>query len=291
MHRFLLHNEDIREAGDLCVSPGQVGLLNGWGVFSTIRVYDGVMFAWERHFARMQRDAKLMRVPFPEDEVWLEEWLSRLIEANHAREATLRVVVVRNRGGMWEGPAATREFDVIAFTADVANWGGGVKLGVVLNARYAANEFAGVKYLSWAQNLAWYERAHEQGFDEVILLNERGELSECTSANIFLAFGDEVRTPPLDSGCLPGVTRMLLVEEIQVPGVRMVEKTLFPADLEAADEVFISSSTRELLPVISVERFTIRGGERVKNQLQQAFCKYIADYVSRHKKTALNVTP
>ena len=178
MHRFLLHNDEIRDAGELCVSPGQVGLLNGWGVFSTIRVYDGVMFAWERHFARMQRDAKLMRVPFPAKAAWLEERLYRLIEANHAREATLRVVVVRNRGGMWEGPAVQRdgrEFDVIAFTADVADWGGGVKLGVVPNARYAANEFAGVKYLSWSQNLTWYERAHEQGLDEVLLLNEGGE--------------------------------------------------------------------------------------------------------------------
>lgn len=290
MHRFLLHNDEIRDAGELCVSPGQVGLLNGWGVFSTIRVYRGVMFAWERHSARMQRDAKLMRVPFPNDASWLEERLYRLIEANHAQEATLRVVVVRNHGGMWEGPAATRDFDVIAFTADVADWGGAVKLGVVPNARYAANEFAGVKYLSWAQNLTWYERAHEQGLDEVILLNERGELSECTSANIFLAFGEEVRTPPLDSGCLPGVTRMLLVEEIQVPGVRIIEKTLFPADLEGADEVFISSSTRELLPVISVDGYTIRRGERLKNLLQQAFSGYVTRYVSRHRKTALNVT-
>jgi branched-chain amino acid aminotransferase len=138
--------------------------------------------------------------------------------------------------------------------------------------------------------LTWYERAHEQGLDEVILLNERGELSECTSANIFLAFGEEVRTPPLDSGCLPGVTRMLLVEEIQVPGVRIIEKTLFPADLEGADEVFISSSTRELLPVISVDGYTIRRGERLKNLLQQAFSGYVTRYVSRHRKTALNVT-
>ena len=59
MHRFLLHNDDLRETGDAVLSPGQVGLMNGWGVFSTIRVQDGVMFAWERHWARMQRDAVL----------------------------------------------------------------------------------------------------------------------------------------------------------------------------------------------------------------------------------------
>ncbi|HLH38934.1 MAG TPA: aminotransferase class IV [Bryobacteraceae bacterium] len=291
MHRYLLHNDQVRDAGELFLSPGQVGLLNGWGVFSTIRVYDRVMFAWERHFARMRRDAALMRVPFPQDSAWLEERLYRLIDANKAFESTLRVAVVRNRGGMWEGPAVTRDFDLIAFTADVNNWGGGVKLGIVPNARYAANEFAGVKYLSWSPNLTWYERAHEQGLDEVILLNERGELSECTSANIFLAFGDEVRTPPLNSGCLPGVTRMLLLEEIHIDGARVVEKTLFPADLEQADEVFISSSTRELLPVLSVEGLKIRRGERVKNLLQAAFSDYIASYTAARKKTlTINVT-
>jgi len=289
MHRFLLHNSDIRDTGDLFLSPGQVGLLNGWGVFSTIRVYDGVLFAWERHWGRMQRDAALMRVPFPTDAAVLKARLHRLIEANSAENATLRVVVIRNRGGMWEGPAATRDFDVVAFTADVNEWSGEVKLGLVPNARFAANEFAGVKFLSWSQNLAWYERAHEQGLDEVILLNERGEVSECTSANIFLAFGDEVRTPPLSSGCLPGVTRMLLLEEILVPGVKVVEQTVFPADLEAADEVFISSSTRELLPVKSIEGRNIHKGQRVKNMLQHAFAEYIAKYVAaRRKKAAIS---
>src|SRR5579871_5759390 len=119
MHRYLLHNNDIRDASELCLSPGQVGVLNGWGVFSTIRVYEGVLFAWERHWARMQRDAALMRVPFPEEASWLEQRLHRLIEVNHAANATLRVVVIRNRGGMWEGPGVTSDFDVIAFTADV----------------------------------------------------------------------------------------------------------------------------------------------------------------------------
>src|ERR1043166_5825769 len=108
MHRFLLHNDEIRDAGDRIVSPGQVGLLNGWGVFSTVRTYDGVLFAWERHWARMQRDAERLRVPFPKDSQWLEERLHRLVEANHAWNATMRVVVIRNRGGMWEGPAAGR---------------------------------------------------------------------------------------------------------------------------------------------------------------------------------------
>ena len=283
MHRFLLHNDEIRDAKDLFLSPGQVGLLNGWGVFSTLSVCEGVLFAFERHWLRMQHDAGRMRVPFPADGGWLEERLYRLVEANRASNATLRVAVIRNRGGMWQGPAATREFDVVAFTADSNPWGSGVKLDLIANGRHAASEFAGTKYLSWAENLTRYERAHEQGFDEVVLLNERGEVCECTSASIFAAKGGRVWTPPLASGCLPGVTRALLLE-IPVPGVRVIEKTLFPRDLEAADEVFITSTTRQLLPVLSVTGLIIKQAATARNQLQQAFSTYIQEYVSVRRR-------
>jgi branched-chain amino acid aminotransferase len=274
MHRHLLHNDRIRDSGELIVSPGQVGLLNGWGVFSTIRVYDGVLFAWERHFARMQRDAARLRVPFPASSDELHQPLLRLIEANHAHNATLRVVVVRNQGGMWEGPAATRPFDVVAFTADVNQWGDSVRLGMVPHARHAANEFAGVKYLSWSENLTWNERAHQQGFDEVILLNERGEIAELTSANIFAVHGGRVSTPPLSSGCLPGITRATLLDIAKIE-----ERTLFPADLESADEVFISSTTRELMPVSAIEGLKIRSGRAVMDRLQAEFSRYVCAYL------------
>jgi len=281
MHRFLLHNDDLRDTGDPIVSPGQVGLMNGWGIFSTIRVREGVMFAWERHWARMHRDAARMRVPFPDDSKWLEERLYRLIEKNHAADSTLRVVIVRNRGGMWEGlSAAERAFDTIAFTAPLNDWGGAAKLGIAANARHAASEFAGTKYCSWSENLTRYERAHKEGFDEVVLLNERGEIAECTSANVFVASGDRVWTPPLSSGCLPGVTRGLLLEEINVPGISVSEKILFPGDLESADEVFITSTTRDLMPVAAVAGLRIGQGRRIRDRLQQEFSTYTAAYVA-----------
>ena len=298
MHRYLLHNDEIRDTGEQDLSAGQVGLLNGWGVFSTIRVYDGVMFAWERHWARMHTDAARMRVPFPPDREWLAQRLQRLMDANlpnanPAWNATLRVAVIRNRGGMFEGPGPMREFDVIAFTADVNRWGDTVKLGLVPNARYAASEFAGTKNLSWSENLTWYERAHDQGLDEVVLLNERGEVCECTSANLFAVYshaqGTQVWTPPLASGCLPGVTRALLLEEIRVPGLRIGEKTLLPPDLEEADEVFITSTTRELLPVVSVEGLRIRQDGQVRQQLQSAFTAYVGSYVATRKRAGIIV--
>ena len=150
MHRFLLHNDEIREAAETSLAAGQVGLLAGWGVFSTVRVYQGVMFAWERHWDRMKRDAALMRVPFPSDAQWLFDGLNGLIDANQAWNSTLRVVAIRNQGGLYTGPGLTRDFDVIAFTVDVVEWPAEVKLGLVPHGRHAASEFAGTKYTSWS---------------------------------------------------------------------------------------------------------------------------------------------
>jgi len=288
MHRYLLHNDNILDAHEKSLSAGQVGLLNGWGVFSTLRVADGVPFAFERHWERMQRDAAKVHVPFPADPADLRSRVLRLVEANSALNSTLRVMVVRNRGGLFEGPDIEREFDVLAFTKDLSPWGTSVRLDIKANARCAGNEFSGCKILSWCQNLTWYEEAHQRGFDEVVLLNERGEVSECTSANIFAATGGEVYTPPLDSGCLPGVTRELLLEVVRVAGIKVSEKVLRPTDLERADQVFITSTTRDLLPAVFIEGLNARRDLKpnqagsIVNALVKALEDYRQEYVRRN---------
>ena len=278
MHRFILHNDSIRDASEPCLTPGQVGLLAGWGVFSTIRVSRGVLFAFERHWARMQRDAANLRVPFPESREWMEERLLRLIRANAADDATLRVVVVRNKGGIWQGPV-DRTFDLIALTTGLTDWGDGVRLGLVPDARYGRGRFAGTKVTAWGFNLTWYEEAHDQNHDEVVLLDENGSVSECTSANLFAVFGNQVFTPPLTSGCLPGVTRELLLSEIRVAPFDVSERTLKPADLEAANEVFITSTTRDVLPVDSIEGLKLRRERTASSALCAALRRYIDAYV------------
>jgi branched-chain amino acid aminotransferase len=283
---LILHNEEIRDASDRVLSPGQVGLLSGWGVFSTIRVVHGVLFAFERHWSRMQKDAAALRVTMPPDGERVRRKLLELVEANGARDATLRVVVVRNTGGMWEGPDMSQACDVIALTSPTKEWGRGVRLCYTPHGRYAAGEFAGAKITSWAMNLTWLEKAHERGFDETVLLNERGEVAECTSANLFAAQGDRVWTPPLGSGCLPGVTRELLLHEIYVPGYRIEEKVLMPVDLQRADEVFITSTTRNLLPVVEIEGVAMGAARAAGMALSDAFAGFVDAYVARAKKAA-----
>jgi len=283
LHRFILHNDRIQEASAETLAAGQVGLLAGWGVFSTLRIAEGVPFAFERHWARIQRDAALFHVPLPAAPEAVRARLLELVEANHAYDSTLRLAIVRNGGGMWAGPSNGRASDLIALTADTKEWGTGVKLAVQPQARHAACEFAGTKILSWAMNLTWLENAQRRGFDEVILLNERGEVAECTSANIFMAHGGQVWTPPLNSGCLPGVTREVLLDEIRVPGIEIREKRLFAADLEAADEVFITSTTRDLLPAVEIEGRQVGRTRATETALAAAFQNRLRQYIADHK--------
>jgi branched-chain amino acid aminotransferase len=287
VHSFILYNDQIREAAGGLLSPGQIGLLSGWGVFSTIRVADGVLFAWERHWARMQHDARLLRVPFPTDSEAVRRSLLRLVEANHAQTGTLRIVVVRNRGGIWEGPGLDRDYDLIALTTKLKDWGEGTRLAVVPQARHSAQMFAGVKSLSWSMNLCWYEMAQSRGYDEALLLNEHGQVSECTSANIFAAVGERVYTPPLSSGCLPGVTRDVLLSGAHVPGIVVEEKELRLEDLEQADEVFITSTTRNLLSVVVIEGIQVRQRGDVRRRVSEAFSEYVKNYVQANRAGAL----
>lgn len=279
----MLHNGKVRPAAEAMLSPGQVGLLAGWGVFSTLRVQAGVLFEYERHWARMAYDAERMHVPMPGDSEQLRGWLMQLVAANEAWDSTLRVVVVRNGGGLWEGPAPSGQAcDVMALTAGLKPWGDGVSLMTQPHARHAACEFAGAKILSWAQNLTWVERAQQAGFDELALLNERGEVAECTSANVFVVNGGEVWTPPLASGCLPGVTRAVLLEAIEEPGVKIGERALRPEDLLAADEVFITSTTRDLLAVKRIDQHVLTARGDVRERLSRQFSAYRDAYVARY---------
>src|SRR5258708_20043212 len=100
MHRYILHNDEIHESSDKLLEAGQVGLLSGWGVFTTIKVIGGVLFAFERHWARMSRDAALMRVPLPADPARVENNLLRLVERNGADHPTMLLNVVRTPAGL-----------------------------------------------------------------------------------------------------------------------------------------------------------------------------------------------
>jgi branched-chain amino acid aminotransferase len=190
-----------------------------------------------------------------------------------------RVSFVKNHGGLWAEAGDCPETDLLIFTRQLVQWPAVQRLKLQHHALYSATRLAGAKMLSWVQNAGLLEKAHAEGFDDVLLLNENGQLAECTSANIFLVRENRVLTPPLTSGCLPGVTREVLREVVPQAGFELREQALTPDDLAPAAEAFISSTTREVAAVGSIEA---RWHFNAPGKLTVAIERCFKDYVRAH---------
>ncbi len=283
IHRFVSHNGRLLPVEQVRLSPGQAGLLSGWGLFTTMRVVEGIPFAFERHWQRLARDAQRTHCPFAFREETVRGQLDEVLRANQVREGCARIYVVYNQAGFWRSEEEFPLADLLLYSAGLPAYREPARLGLREHGRHAASPLAGVKTTAWLNNVWNLYEAQQAGYDEVVLLNERGEVAECTAANIFCARGGRVWTPPLASGCLEGVTRGVLLEIGAAAGVPVEERTLVPEDLYAADEVFLSSTNRNLLAVgeIAGRKITQAPGPIVA-KLEQVFSSYVRDYIHSH---------
>ncbi len=280
IHRFVFHNDRLAPVEEIRLSPGQAGLLNGWGLFTTLRVVEGTPFAFERHWKRLSRDAQITRCPLPFEADKVHDHLIDVLRANNVREGSARIYVIHNQAGFWRSDEEMPAADLLIYSADLPPVHQAVRLAIREHGRHAESPLAGVKVTSWLNNVWNLAEAQKAGWDEVILLNERGEISECTAANIFCVQEGRVLTPPLSSGCLEGVTRSLVLELGPSAGIEVEEQTLFPEDIYCSDEVFISSTNRNVIGVAEV------GGHAMKTPLgpitqriEDVFVAYVRDYV------------
>ncbi|MBZ5700011.1 MAG: aminotransferase class IV [Acidobacteriia bacterium] len=282
IHRQVFHNDRIVPIEQVRLSPGQAGLMSGWGLFTTLRIFQGEAFAYERHWRRLEKDAGRTRLPFPFDPAQVRRHLSELLSANQVMEGTARIYMIYNRVGFWQSDEPMPQVDLILCTAGLPAHPEPARLCIAEHGRHAASPLAGVKVTSWLNNVWHLTEAQKQGWSEVVLLNERGEVAECTSANIFSVKDGKITTPPLSSGCLEGVTRSVLLEIAPRSGMLMIEKTLMPEDLYAADEVFITSTNRSLLGVseIAGQKYVAAPGP-VAQKLERAFDATMREYVAQ----------
>ena len=280
IHGFVFHNDRLLPVAEVRLSPGQAGLLNGWGLFTTVRIYEGIPFAFERHWKRLQRDAERTHCPFPFQESVVRGQLGEVLRANHVREGAARVYIIYNQVGFWRSDEDFPRVDLLVCSADLPSYREPARLGLREHGRNAASPLAGVKVTSWLDNVWNYYEAQQAGFDEVVLLNERGEVAECTAANIFCVKDGRVATPPVAAGCLQGITRSVLLEIGAGVGAPVEERTLRPEDLYAADEVFISSTNRSMLGVSEVNGHAIAAAPGVVTlKLEKAFGEYVRQYL------------
>lgn len=236
------------EAG---VSPFDHGLLVGDGVFETLRVYDGVPFAWTRHHQRLVRSAGGLGLTAPGSQE-LRAAVDDVLAANGVTEGRVRLTIT---GG--PSPLGSERGDgpptVIVMSAPATPWPATVDVVIVPWRRNERGAVAGLKTTSYAENVRAlaYARARDAG--EAIFLNTRGEVCEATGSNVFVTRDGVVLTPPADAGCLLGVTRALVLELCTEHGMPVEEAALGPSALADADEAFLTSSTREVQSIGRVD--------------------------------------
>jgi branched-chain amino acid aminotransferase len=288
IHRYIFHNEEVRPVEKIRWSPGQAGLVCGWGLFTTVRIVEGEAFAYERHWRRLEKDAATTRLPMTYSGAKVRVQLQEVIRANKVKEGCARIYLVWNSVGFWKSDEKMPEVDLVITSADLPHYPDSMRLTVREQGRHAASPLAGVKTISWLNSVWAVAEAQREGFDEVVLLNERGEVSECTAANIFAVKKDKVVTPPLNSGCLEGVTRGVLMEIASDAGTSVVEQTLRLDDLYAADEVFVTSTNRNVIGVSEIAGHKIGTGTigPVTKRLDDVFEAYVGDYI--HRRMAAN---
>lgn len=246
------------------------GFLYGEGVYETLRTYNGRPFLFDRHMARLRSSAEMISLPIPVSDA---EIAGRFAETVHAaelgvpgREAYIRLLITRGVGDLSYDPSACPTSSVVVIVKELVEppaeaYDCGVKTALVSVVR---NHPATVSPLIKSNNLLncalAMQEAYRRGAYEGIMRNYRGELAECTTANLFIVKHDTLLTPPLDAGLLAGVTREFVLEIAEALGITAHEQTLHDADLLTADEAFLTSTTRELVPITTVDDTVIGNG-------------------------------
>jgi len=288
IHPNVFHNDALLPIEKVRLSPGQAGLICGWGIFTTLRISRGEAFAYERHWRRLEKDAGITRLPMPYTAAKVRVNLHEVIRANQVTEGCARIYLVYNTVGVLAKRRKNiRRVDLIIYSAGLPEHREVVRLAMREHGRHAASPMAGRKKASPGSTMFGpFSEAVKEGSDEVVMLNERGEVAECTSANIFAVKNGKILTPPLNSGCLEGVTRGILMEIAPEAGVSVIEQALRPEDLYSADEVFISSTNRNLISVGEIAGNKIPTPGAVCERLNDLFDAYVAEYVSRRLASA-----
>ena len=239
------------------------GFLYGDSVYEVVRTYAGKPFALEPHLDRLQRSADLLGIVLPVPRTALvDEMGAALVRAGNA-ESYLRVIVTRGAGPIGLDPAlASDPRRVIIVTelhelpAELYRDGAAIVLVPVGRAGSGAGSGAvpaGAKSGNYLVNIMALAAARKRGAHEAVMVDAGGGLTEGTSSNVFALREGALRTPPLSAGILQGITRGKVMELGRQAGLRVEEAELRPADLTGADEVFLTSTLREVLPVTRVD--------------------------------------
>jgi branched-chain amino acid aminotransferase len=254
------------------VSAVDHGVTVGDGAFETAKIDAGVPFAVSRHLRRLDRTMAGLGLPAA-DHDRIREGIDAVLGGAPIDFGRLRFTVTGGHGPL----GSDRHDSDLTHIVTAVPHARPQAHGAVVTVPWVRNEraaTAGLKTTSYADNVIALARAKQQGAAEAILANTRGELCEATGSNVFVVVDGVVRTPPLDSGCLAGITRELVLEWCAADGVEVVEQPLPLEVLDAAHELFMTSSIKDVFPVSSVDGRALPAPGPVTARVQQVWAAH-----------------
>jgi branched-chain amino acid aminotransferase len=264
-------NGRVSDQAHAVISVFDHGFLYGEGVYETLRTYNGQPFLFDRHMRRLRKSAGMIALAVPLTDAEIDARFRETMRAAGLgdapeREAYIRLLVTRGIGELTYDPAATPAPSIVVIVKpnahparDVFERGVRVSLvSVVRNHPSTVNPL--IKSNSLLNNALAMQEALRRGGFEGVMRNYKGELAECTQSNLFIVKDGAALTPPLDAGLLPGITRGFLFEVGAEIGVDVREAVLRDDDLFGADEAFLTSTTREAVPIVQVDDKKIGSG-------------------------------
>ena len=264
-------NGRVSDQAHASISIFDHGFLYGEGVYETLRTYNGQPFLFERHMRRLRKSADMLALSIPLTDPQIDARFRETMRVaglgdSADREAYIRILVTRGIGELTYDPAATPTPSIVVIVKpnvhpprEVFERGVKVSLvGVVRNHPGTVNPL--IKSNSLLNNALAMQEALRGGGFEGVMRNYKGELAECTQSNLFIVKDGAALTPPVDAGLLPGITREFLFEIGAEAGIPVREAALKDADLLGADESFLTSTTREVVPIVQVDDRTIGTG-------------------------------
>jgi branched-chain amino acid aminotransferase len=273
------------DKADAKVSVYDHGLLYGDGVFEGIRVYNGKIFEWDAHVRRLFDSAKSIRLKIPQTPQQLKEATEQTFRANNFVDCYIRLVVTRGVGTLGIDPARcpVPSTFVIAdliqmYPKEMYERGMAVITASVIRNHPSALS-PRIKSLNYLNNILARIEANDAGASEAVMLNHEGNVSECTADNIFIVRNGQVLTPGTADGILEGVTRQVMIDACGKLGVPCVEKTIQRHDLYIADEMFVTGTGAEVMPVTKIDGRMIGNGEvgPITRKLIDAFHRHVRE--------------
>ncbi len=252
---------------DAKVSVFDHGLLYGDGVFEGIRFYNGRVFRLEEHMERLWDSARSICIDIPMSRRELDEALLETIRQNNLRDGYVRLIVTRGVGNLGLNPVHCKRPSIIIIAATIALYSEevyrrGLTVVTVPTRRMGpATLNPAIKSLNYLNNVLARIEANLANADEALMLNDAGNVAECTADNVFLIKRGRIMTPPITAGALRGITRSVVFDIAAELGFKISEIDLTRHDVYIADEAFLTGTAAEVIPMIRADGRVIGNGE------------------------------